>query len=77
VADSLPRLFVFYTRNNYTKGNSCYNDYCPNGFAYAAGANHILHTALSARVAAGWRAVGHPHGIHVDRRQVVVPRSGA
>lgn len=47
VADSLPRLFVFYTRKDYTAGNSCYNDFCPNGFAYAAGANHVLHGAFS------------------------------
>ena len=46
-ADSVPRLFVFYTRNNYVAGDSCYNDYCPNGFAYAAGANHVLHGAVT------------------------------
>jgi len=45
--DSLPRLFVFYTREDYSKGNSCYNDYCPGGFAYHPGANHVLHGALS------------------------------
>ena len=47
IIDSAPRLFVFYTRKNYTAGNSCYNDYCPNGFAYAAGANYTLHGALT------------------------------
>ncbi|MGH3876693.1 MAG: neprosin family prolyl endopeptidase [Actinophytocola sp.] len=45
--DSLPRLFVFYTRDDYKKGNSCYNDYCQGGFAYHPGANHVLHGALS------------------------------
>jgi hypothetical protein len=45
--DTVPRLFVFYTRKDYSPGNSCYNDFCPNGFAYAPGANHVLHGAVS------------------------------
>lgn len=59
-ADSVPRLFVYYTRENYTAGNSCYNDYCPNGFAYTAGANHLLHGAVS--------PVSQPGGVQYDVR---------
>ncbi len=46
-ADSLPRLFVFYTSKDYAAGSSFYNDYSPNGFAYTPGAGHVLHTALA------------------------------
>lgn len=47
VHDTLPRLFVFYTNNNYAKGASFYNDYSPGGFAYTPGANHVLHGAMT------------------------------
>ncbi|HUQ54793.1 neprosin family prolyl endopeptidase [Lentzea sp.] len=46
-ADSLPRLFVFYTRQDYQPSQSCYNDYCAGGFAYTPGASHVLHGALT------------------------------
>jgi hypothetical protein len=59
-ADSVPRLFVFYTRKDYAAGQGCYNDYCPNGFAYAAGANHVLHAELS--------PVSQPNGVQMDLR---------
>lgn len=46
-ADSVPRLFVFYTRQDYDPNQSCYNDYCAGGFAYTAGASHVLHGAIT------------------------------
>lgn len=54
VHDSLPRLFVFYTREDYNKGQSFYNDYnTAGGFAYTPGAAHVLHGALTASTFGG------------------------
>lgn len=46
-ADSVPRLFVFYTSKDYQQGQSFYNDYSTGGFAYTPGANHVLHGAMT------------------------------
>lgn len=47
-ADSLPRLFVYYTKKDYLSGQSYYDDYnLTGGFAYTPGASHALHAALS------------------------------
>ena len=46
VHDAVPRLFVFYTRQNYERGQGCYNDYC-GGFAYTPDARHVLHGAVT------------------------------
>lgn len=59
-ADAFPRLFVFYTRDNYNTGASFYNDYSGSGFAYVAGASHILHSALT--------PVSQPNGGQFDIR---------